>query len=144
MHLSEIITHAFIYHAGWPKDIVTDQLAVEQPQTFLSAMAICHYWLLYSWRTLSEIMFRLPVARKQVPYYCECLQQEHAVTSRLLTVYPDCNSIGPTRKDGSWWRVLTKRDPLEKGIANHLIILAWRWTPQVSRWPSCYWRRVEK
>ena len=28
--------------------------------------------------------------------------------------------------DGSWWRVLTKRDPLEKGIANHLSIFALR------------------
>ena len=26
--------------------------------------------------------------------------------------------------DGSWWRVLTKRDPLEKGMANHSSILA--------------------
>ena len=32
--------------------------------------------------------------------------------------------------DGSWWRVLTKCDPLEKGMANHLSILALRtpWT----------------
>ena len=32
--------------------------------------------------------------------------------------------------DGSWWRVLTKRGPLEKGMANHFSILAWKipWT----------------
>ena len=32
--------------------------------------------------------------------------------------------------DGPWWRVLTKRGPLEKGMANHLSILALRtlWT----------------
>ena len=28
--------------------------------------------------------------------------------------------------DGSWWRVLTKRGPLEKGTANHFSILALR------------------
>ena len=28
--------------------------------------------------------------------------------------------------DGSWWRVLTKHDPLEKGMANHFSILALR------------------
>ena len=65
----------------------------------------------------------------------------------------------PRWMDGSWWRVLTKRDPLEKGMANHFSILAlrapwtvWkgqkqdteRWTPLVSRCPICYWRRVEK
>ena len=31
---------------------------------------------------------------------------------------------------GSWWRILTKRWPLEKGMPNHFIILAWKtpWT----------------
>ena len=28
--------------------------------------------------------------------------------------------------DGSWWRVLTKCGPLEKGMANHFSILALR------------------
>ena len=28
--------------------------------------------------------------------------------------------------DRSWWRVLTKHDPLEKGMANHFSILALR------------------
>ena len=28
--------------------------------------------------------------------------------------------------DGSWWRVLIKRGPLEKGMANHFSILALR------------------
>ena len=31
--------------------------------------------------------------------------------------------------DGSWWRVLTKHDPLEKGMTNHFSILALR-TPR--------------
>ena len=33
--------------------------------------------------------------------------------------------------DGSWWRVLKKRGPLEKGMANHFSILALR-TPMNS------------
>ena len=38
--------------------------------------------------------------------------------------------VGPPKTDGSWWRVLTKRGPLEKGMANHFSILALRtpWT----------------
>ena len=37
---------------------------------------------------------------------------------------------GQPKTDGSWWRVLTKRDPLEKGMANHFNIIALRtpWT----------------
>ena len=64
---------------------------------------------------------------------------------------------GPPKMDGSWWKVLTKHGPLEKGMANHFSILAlrtpwtvWkgkkidtkRWTPQVGRCPVCYWRSV--
>ena len=38
--------------------------------------------------------------------------------------------VGPTKMDMSWWRVLEKYGPLEKGIANHFSILALRipWT----------------
>ena len=32
----------------------------------------------------------------------------------------------PPKTDGSWWRVLTKRGPLEKGMENHFSILALR------------------
>ena len=62
--------------------------------------------------------------------------------------------------DGSWWGVLTKCGPLEKGMANYFSILALRtpwtvwegkkryetegWTPQVGRCPICYWRSEEK
>ena len=62
-----------------------------------------------------------------------------------------------TQDDGSWWRVLTKCGPLEKGMAtlqqscleNPVNSMkrqkdnTERWTPQVSRYPICYWRRVE-
>ena len=72
--------------------------------------------------------------------------------------YEPC-CVGPPKTDRSWWRVLTKHVPLEKGMANHFSILAlrtprtvWkgkkidteRWTPQVGRYPICYWRRVEQ
>ena len=33
---------------------------------------------------------------------------------------------GPPKMDGSRWRVLTKRVPLEKGMANHFSIFALR------------------
>ena len=38
--------------------------------------------------------------------------------------------VGPLKKDRSWWRVLTKCGPLEKGMANYFSILALRtpWT----------------
>ena len=43
--------------------------------------------------------------------------------------YEPC-CVGPPTMDGSWWRGLTKRGPLEKGMANHFSILALRtpWT----------------
>ena len=41
--------------------------------------------------------------------------------------YEPCH-VGLPKMDGSWWRVLTKRGPLEKGMANHLSILALRTT----------------
>ena len=44
--------------------------------------------------------------------------------------YEPCH-VGPPKMDGSWWRVLTKRGPLEMGMANHLMILPLR-TP----WPA--------
>jgi len=34
--------------------------------------------------------------------------------------------VGPPKMDGSWWRVVTKYGPLEKGMANHFSILALR------------------
>ena len=43
--------------------------------------------------------------------------------------YEPCR-LGSPKIDGSWWRVLTKRCPLVKGMANHFSILALRnpWT----------------
>ena len=38
--------------------------------------------------------------------------------------------VEPSKTDGSWWSMLTKRGPLEKEMANHISILALRtpWT----------------
>ena len=70
--------------------------------------------------------------------------------------YEPCH-VGPPKMDGSWWRVLTKHGPLEKGMENHFSILVlrtpwtlwkgkkiWtgRWTPQVSKCLICYWGRA--
>ena len=43
--------------------------------------------------------------------------------------YEPCH-VGLPKTDGSWWRVLTKYGPLEKGMASHFSILALRtpWT----------------
>ena len=37
-----------------------------------------------------------------------------------------CHFLVPQKTNRSWWRVLTKCGPLEKGMANHFSILAWR------------------
>ena len=71
--------------------------------------------------------------------------------------YEPCR-VGLPKTNGSWWRVLTKHSPLEKGMANHFSILAlktpwtvrkgkkighWKMNSHVSRCPICYWRSVE-
>ena len=38
--------------------------------------------------------------------------------------YEACH-VGPSMMDGSWWRVLTKHGPLEKGMVNHSSNLPW-------------------
>ena len=72
--------------------------------------------------------------------------------------YEQC-CVGPPKMDGSWWRVLKKHDPLEKGRQTTSVFLAWvsheqyekakrydteRWTPQFGRCPICTWRRVDR
>ena len=47
--------------------------------------------------------------------------------------YEPCHA-GPLKTDGSWWRVLTKCGPLEKGMANHFSTLEYwifkTWEPR--------------
>ena len=46
-------------------------------------------------------------------------------TCQIQLNYEPCHE-GPPKTDGSWWRVLTKRGPLEKGMPKHFSILALR------------------
>ena len=50
-------------------------------------------------------------------YYCflTCIQ-----------ISQEAGQVEPPKMDGSWWRVLTKCGPLEKGMANHFSVLASR------------------
>ena len=52
--------------------------------------------------------------------------------SQACVTQGSCESYlaGPPKMDESWWRVLTKRVALEKGMANHFSVLASRtsWT----------------
>ena len=56
---------------------------------------------------------------------------DHVGSQPCLTQwnYEPCH-VGPCKMNGSWWTVLTKCGPLEKGMASHLNILALRtpWT----------------
>ena len=45
-------------------------------------------------------------------------------TQAMRIKYNKLCCVGPPKMDGSWWRVLTKCGPLEKGMANHFSILA--------------------
>ena len=47
-----------------------------------------------------------------------------AGTATLSAPNPAAGHVGPPKVDGSWWRVLTKRGPLEKGTAYHFSILS--------------------
>ena len=49
--------------------------------------------------------------------------------------YDPCH-VGPLKMDRSWWRVLTKCGPLEKGMANHFSVLAFLISPFKKYWYS--------
>ena len=55
---------------------------------------------------------------------CEC--QGGKWGGMNLDVGIDIYTLLTPNRDGSWWRVLTKCGPLEKGMANHFNILALR------------------
>ena len=69
------------------------------------------------------------------PYPSKGTQNEnhnHRKLTKLITwITALSNSMKlwakPPKTDGLWWRVLTKRDPLEKGMASHFSLLALRW-----------------
>ena len=49
-----------------------------------------------------------------------------APTALSNSIKQKTHRIGPPKMDGSWWRVLTKHGPLEKGMANRFSILPLR------------------
>ena len=62
-------------------------------------------------------------------YICLLLHISWLPTFSFKSPIMNCR-VGPLKMDGSWWRVLKKRSPLEKRMANHFSILALRtpWT----------------
>ena len=60
------------------------------------------------------------------------LKAENGTQMLLNETKPCC--VGPPKMDGSWWTGLTECDPLEKGMATHSSILAWRipWTKSLA------------
>ena len=77
---------------------------------------------------ISTTQTHIPLEMKSFIF---CTKNIH-LSSHCLTQwsYEPCH-VGPPKTDGSWWRVLTKRGPLEKGMAKHFSILALR-TPMNS------------
>ena len=91
------------------------------------------------------VWHRSAAARALSPWQASAelyLHRGHSNTQRKLTKlikwtidlsnsmnYEPCR-VGLLKMEGSWWRVLTKHGPLEKGMANHFSILALRtpWT----------------
>ena len=87
----------------------------------------------------SLLIRKLPQA--SYPHPSEGRQNEnhnHRKLTQLITWIQPCLIqwnyepcyVGPPKTEGSWWRVLTKHSPLEKGMASHFSILALRtpWT----------------
>ena len=60
--------------------------------------------------------------------FCQIFKEEIILISHKL--FQKVEEEGPPKAYGSWWRVLTKCSPLEKGMANYFSILASRtlWT----------------
>ena len=53
-------------------------------------------------------------------------QSDHMDHSLVSLNETKTGHVGPPKMDRSWWRVLTKCGPLEKGMANHFSSLALR------------------
>ena len=48
-------------------------------------------------------------------------KHQYSILTHIWLGFIEVDKMG-----GSWWRGLTERGPLEKGMASHLSILAWR------------------
>ena len=81
-------------------------------------------------------------SRKNENHNCRKLIWSHGPQPSLTQWnYEPCH-VGPPKMDRSWWRVLTKRAPLEKVLVHHFSILALRtpwavWKGKVIG----YWKR---
>ena len=60
------------------------------------------------------------------PYSQKTSQSNHTRTTALSNSMKLSYACGPPKMGGSWWRGLTECGPLEKGMGNHLSILALR------------------
>ena len=69
-----------------------------------------------------------------------CIYPFHCLTH--WNYEPYC--VEPPRMDQSWWRVLTKHGPLEKGKATHSSILPWRipWTVYIAHGVTKSWTQL--
>ena len=88
---------------------------------------------LVSLLSLSPSPMNVPISHFFFPLYLwtEKLPNSSHGPQPCLTQwnYEPCH-VGPPKMNGSWWRILTKHGPLEKGKANYFRILALRtpWT----------------
>ena len=60
------------------------------------------------------------------PYSRKTSQSNHTRTTTLSNSMKPTMPAGQHKMGGSWWRGLTERGPLEKGMASHFSILALR------------------
>ena len=150
----EWVAIPFSRGSSWPRDWIWVSWTAGRFFTIWATRKRMLYSLIYLRSEQSTWDLRgLPKIRKLtklITWTTACLTQWN---------YEPCR-VGPPKTDESWWRVLTKRGPLGKGMENHLLFLPWepheqyeqgkqkydteRQTAQVSRCPICYWRRVQK
>ena len=106
---------------NWIKDLLSMALPIRTRPSFPS-VSLSHQEAsisLLSFSSRGQANWK-PHSQKTNIWWQPCLTQWN---------YEPCH-LGLPKMDGSWWKVLTKRGPLEKGMANHVSILALRtpWT----------------
>ena len=70
-------------------------------------------------------------------------QNDHMIPALCDLMKLWATQDGPPKMEESWWRVLTKHGPREKGLANHFSILALR-TPWTVWKQYLFWGLVRK
>ena len=81
-------------------------------------------------RKLPQTSYLYPSEGRQTENHNQRKLKSHGPQPCLTQWNYEPFRVGPPKMDRSWWRVLTKPGPLEKGMANHFSILALRtpWT----------------